>query len=542
MAQQFYRTNLSASTYPLAISRSAGSVIIPGPDQNYDRRVDPVGETSSPGIPQAIYLENVIPTKEGYKSVGYQNMDSLPWEGEAAILEIKSTKSTFSEILALRVGSLTAVRWNGSTWTSVGVVGGTGAPNFGPTASFAIVRGAIYIFDGDNLWLYNLSGTSYPYAGVLNRVDGITLTTGSVTPAGAMTNLVAITSSFGYLVFLKDDGAQVQILWSSLITPTDFTPSLSTGAGGGAVADCQGRAATVRPTDSGFYVYNTNNVIVAAYTGNSRFPFRFKPVSDAPGVVDVASIYGDIDEGLHYYTTKQGWPVALQGDKAAYVAPEFCDYMLSSREVDSFNYITNLFSTQELPDQNLTPTACYVFEGRYLCVSLLQEELTSGIQPFNVVYVYDLQLNRYGKLKVDHTQIITFHAGVNTGFLGFVNTRDGTTKLWNLNEALAGLGNYEEMKGVLLLGRLQYVRARTLIFQELRVSKAETANFSVVYYPTQNSLNFLTPVIPYYSAAESSSSLKRYFSMTEGRNISVLFKGGFDISLVEIVFTLGGNI
>ena len=182
------------------------------------------------------------------------------------------------------------------------------------------------------------------------------------------------------------------------------------------------------------------------------------------------------------------------------------------------------------------------FEGRYLCVSLLQEELTSGIQPYNVVYVYDLQLNRYGKLKVDHTQIITFHAGVNTGFLGFVNTRDGTTKLWNLNEALAGLGDYEEMKSVLLLGRFQYVRARTLIFQELRVSKAETANFSVVYYPTQNSLNFLTPAIPYYSAAESSSSLKRYFSMTEGRNISVLFKGGFDISLVEIVFTLGGNI
>jgi hypothetical protein len=73
-----YRANLSAATYPMTISDGGRTVIMPGPDNNYDRRVDPTGEQKDAGIPQALYMENVLPTANGYQSVGSLNTGTLP--------------------------------------------------------------------------------------------------------------------------------------------------------------------------------------------------------------------------------------------------------------------------------------------------------------------------------------------------------------------------------------------------------------------------------------------------------------------------------
>jgi hypothetical protein len=78
MAQISYRANLSAAIFPMTLARAGRSVIIPGPDQNFDRRVDPQGEQKSAGIPQIIYAENVIPTADGYQSVGFRTAQALP--------------------------------------------------------------------------------------------------------------------------------------------------------------------------------------------------------------------------------------------------------------------------------------------------------------------------------------------------------------------------------------------------------------------------------------------------------------------------------
>ena len=67
----------------MAISRAGRSVIVPQIDQNYDRRVDPTGEQKTPGIPQALYLENVLPTVEGYQSVGFIPLPSAGAPTEA---------------------------------------------------------------------------------------------------------------------------------------------------------------------------------------------------------------------------------------------------------------------------------------------------------------------------------------------------------------------------------------------------------------------------------------------------------------------------
>jgi len=71
MGQVAYRANLSSATFPMTIADGGRTVIVPGPDQNFDRRVDPEGSQRDAGIPQALYMENVMPTTNGYQSVGY---------------------------------------------------------------------------------------------------------------------------------------------------------------------------------------------------------------------------------------------------------------------------------------------------------------------------------------------------------------------------------------------------------------------------------------------------------------------------------------
>lgn len=537
MAQQSYRANLSASAYPFLLSRSAGSVIIPGPDQNYDRRVDPTGETSPPGIPQAIYLENVLPTTEGYKSVGYLDLPSLPWTGATAFLEIKSTKTQLTELLALRVGAQTAVRWTGAIWQTVGVVGGSGAPGFGPNVSYAITAGDIRIFDGDNIWRYNLSGTSSPYLGVLQREDGITLTTGTYTPAGVLTGLKAISSSYNYLLLLKDSGSQVQVVWSSLLSATDFVPSLVTGSGGGAVADAQGRAVSIRASDKGFYVWNTANLLMGTYTGNSRYPFRFKAVKNGTGIRDASQIYGDIDESVFYYTNTFHAPLAIVEDSAQRIGTELAEFLEHNSVIDTFDSATDTFSVEALPPRAKAGVP-YLFAGRYLCMSVDKpEQLLGREEYFRVVYVYDTLLRRYGRLVVNHTHLCTVFTDAVSEHLGVLNVSTGIFKLCDIASAFPAA----VPSGVLLLGRFQGVRSRRLILEELRIAKATAPNFAVRYYTTENSLDMSAAITPYYHEAASSQASKKYLSRTEGNNVSILLKGGFDVSLVELVYQLGGD-
>jgi hypothetical protein len=55
------------------------------------------------------------------------------------------------------------------------------------------------------------------------------------------------------------------IAWSSLLSPTDFTPSLATGAGGGSVQGARGDIVVCLAHTVGFVVY-TNQNAVAAYS------------------------------------------------------------------------------------------------------------------------------------------------------------------------------------------------------------------------------------------------------------------------------------
>lgn len=85
MPQFEYRANLSSAVFPMTLAKAGRTVINPGPDQNFDKRIDAAGnDKSSVGIPQAIYMENVLPTPDGFQSVGYKPV--LGFEGTDPVI------------------------------------------------------------------------------------------------------------------------------------------------------------------------------------------------------------------------------------------------------------------------------------------------------------------------------------------------------------------------------------------------------------------------------------------------------------------------
>ena len=78
-------------------------------------------------------------------------------------------------------------------------------------------------------------------------------------------SILGITSAVGYMIAWD----QASVAWSSLVTPTDFTPSLVTGAGGGSVQGAKGAIVACVPHTTGFIVYTNQNAVAAPGSGKA---------------------------------------------------------------------------------------------------------------------------------------------------------------------------------------------------------------------------------------------------------------------------------
>lgn len=87
MAQISYRANLSSTIFPMTIAKGGRTVINPQYDQNFDKRVDSPGDNSkgSAGIPQALYMQNVLPTPDGFQSIRLAVKDPITFSGDEVI-------------------------------------------------------------------------------------------------------------------------------------------------------------------------------------------------------------------------------------------------------------------------------------------------------------------------------------------------------------------------------------------------------------------------------------------------------------------------
>lgn len=584
MAQIAYRINLSAKSFPLIAKFWGQTVIVPQYDNTFNRNLSSSEDSDRDvGIPQVYYMHNVFPNAQGFQSVGYTTLVETPGGGFTFSKIIDISGISVQRIWLGVNNSLAATYvYENSAW-------GTKAPNIDLTKSLtqASVNGRSLIYSsGQGAWEYKLDTrvfTSVTLAGlVAGLVDGIcasfgytiawtkqvdasapTVSTNSTTtlsnfsptvvvlglvpgipitganiPANSTivsvdptTNSVAIdnaaTTTVASIV-VNIPTVPSQVLWSSTIDPTDFVPSLITGAGGGAVEETKGGIVGCIPHTLGFFVFTTSNIVAAVYTNNARYPFAFREIVNSGGITNLDRITYDANTGSLYVYNSSGLQV-ISTTQAQTVFPEITDF-LSANIFEDFNEATNSFVY--IPVTDTMQIKLSIIADRYLIFSY-------GLLAHTHALVYDIAQKRFGKLKFTHVHC--FEDFVQTDIISSV-PRKSICLLTSAGKVVRVEFDYKDSSssGVLLLGKYQYVRTHLLKVDELKLENIETAASTVVGIFSSLDGKTLGALVTGYLATNVDGFRKYQFG-TIGLNHTVLVKGAFNITSGELVFHVDGK-
>jgi hypothetical protein len=526
MSQIVYRGNLSAKAFPFLTDFQGRTVIVPGPDNTFNRSlVSQEDVDRDVGVPTIYYCHNVLPAPYGFNSVGYEEI----------IPALYTATTAFTEAVLLRANALSATnngpkfyfspQLAGTHYTFV--LGGTrwlpistSVPYTSSTViSYATLQGISYIF---------FSGIGcYKWNSTANTLIAVTLT--GLTPS----NILGITTYQGYLIAFD----QNSVYWSSVLdidytaNAVDFTPSLATGAGNIRPEGAKGPISVVVPATFGIAIYTTSNIVSAVYSGNSRYPFNFKEVIASGGCTSDSLVSYDSNTGNQYaYTTSGMQTVTATATQTVF--PEMTDF-LAGQDFEDFNDTTGKFEQSVLTmpmNKKITSVA-----DRYLIISY-------GITALTHAIVYDMSQKRYGKLKFDHVDCFEYEyldpalADAPRRSIAFLQS-DGSVHLVNPSVTFA------QSNGVILLGKFQYVRSRMVSLEGLELQTVHPNQAAVVYDLVSASGGTIESIekVQGYETSQSGQFQRTYKFHKTGTNHSILIVGGFFLSSFVLTFHVHGR-
>lgn len=517
MAHISYRANLSSAIFPLTYNNVGGTVIVPGPDQNYDRRVDPAGEQKTAGIPQAIFLENVLPTEYGYQSVGYFDLPSIPLSVGQYITFAYLTNDNF---IAAQTSAPTN-RWAINKHNNI--LNAASPWNFQTTGPSDVWN----TFDYGTAFV---RGYNYGY---IPNVGGVKITEGGIllwehwVQSEPFTNFNGgyLIASHNYLVGITPTTGEVQ--WSSTTAPTDFTPSLVTGAGSTIPNEFNSLVVGVRNTSEGFIMYCTRNAIAATYTGNSRYPWKFREIDGAYGYDRNDDIAGPKGAEAHYAIDAQKTLRAVTTSGAQKIAPEVSTWLRGQPALESWNNTSKQVTVTSLAGAKLRTWLRYVM-NRYLFLSYTDARL-SLTNDYQHILVYDTLLQRYGRLKVDHYFIWEYDGNV------YFLSRTGQCKMLRFDLAVSAAAH----DATLILGKFQYVRSRHIDLHNVRTEHGLDSNYTVgvISSLAGTTAGTYTQLVPSYTSPDANE----YDCRLTGMNHQIVIRGKFDINTLNLTFSPGAG-
>lgn len=509
MPQQTYRANLTAAEFPFLSELQGRNIIIPSIDQNFSRQGNsPKNKDRDVGIPQAYYMHNMMPTDAGLTSVGYQQVANSPAD----------TDSTFQDIFTLRDPTEQVAYFNNTSSGRNYVLPSLGVgwlrttdktPNGFVTT--AHVNGQTYIcFAKVGIFKYNFT---------TNVLDAV------VTAGLNQANVLGIFASSGYMLAWTTN----TVVWSSTIDPTDFVPSLVTGAGGGAVQDIKAEITVGLPNNGGFTVYTKRNAVAGTYTGNARFPFSYKEVIGAGGLAaPYLSAYDGNSTNHISYTTAGIQEISNNNSQSLF--PQLTDF-LAGAQFEDYDDNTKEFTVLDLMapmKKKLTQIG-----NRYVVFSYGVSQLTHAV-------VYDVALARWGKLKFTHVDCFEYFypssdvVDTPRRNIGFVQA-DGKITVAILSYSNTG------SNGTLMLGKYQLDRASYLQLQEIHLESVKADNtLDVKVLSTIDGTNTVQETIPVLSS--SVGLYRRYNLRANGMNHSIIFNGAFHANSLELTFDDDGLV
>jgi len=526
MSQVVYRGNLSIKQFPFLTDYMGRSIIVPGNDNTFNRSLTSSEDADRDvGIPTIFYCHNVLPAPFGFQSIGYDQI--IPPLGSSGTLFTEAQLLRSDQLASGQNGprfyfapTVTGIHYTyvlgSSKWTAITTV----IPISSTTkVSYATVQGISYIY---------FSGIGcYKWDSVLNTLVAVTLTALNVA------NIIGLAAYQGYTIAFDTN----DIYWSSVldITPSaniiDFTPSLITGASNIRPEGARGPITFVLPATFGLAIYTTANIVSAIYSGNSRYPFNFKEVVASGGCSDNKLVTYDANTGNQYaYTTSGLQTVTATATQTQF--PEITDF-IAGESFEDFDEVLMAFTTTALSSpmvKKLTSVA-----DRYLVMSY-------GITALTHAIIYDMTQRRFGKLKIPHVFCFEYQyldptiADAPRRSIAFLK-QDGSTYLVNPN-----IDN-PLSAGVLMTGKFQYARSRTLTLDEVAVQTVRPGQCCVMWDFASMSGGTLSSCTKtqLYDATVGNETQRVFNAHTTAMNHSLMLVGGFSLASIQLKFHLGAR-
>lgn len=513
MADVTYRANLSTPNLPVDPLTMGRSVIVKGQDQNYTPNLaSKMDVDKDAGIAQAYYIANVLPTEQGYRSVGFsKSLEACPGTPYFAFPVRTSGESAL--LVHTREGFLYKLDETGSPqFKYVG--------EFMGDLSYATVAGITYIYVS-KVGCYEYEFTTDTL--LPNTLVGL--------DASAV---LGITGTGGYLLAWSADA----IAWSSLVDATDFIPSLDTGAGGGSVEGARGAITFCVPASNGILIFTSENCVSASLSNNARFPFNFREVVGSSGITDLQAVTFDGNQQAAYAFTSGGFQQISQ-NAAKPVWADLTDSASATPVWDENTVVDQTVGvTRKIAGAKLT-----VAGARYVCVSIQNGTLTvDGIQypKYRDIWVFDLALQRWGRLVRDHLEVFSDQ----NSNLAIIDI-DGRLVIAENSNTPDESATTERGVGTIVLGKYQYTRQRRLTLHKVTLDNLYHTNLRDpltgvtlgVDYPDVYLLNSLTGK---WSKIDRLSK-DTYGSRLTELNHSIMIRGNFSLNTVILDFVNNGG-
>lgn len=550
MAKYRFKGALNEVSFPMVSVLQTRTVIQPQQDINVRTPRNPSGteDYTDYSIPQLLYCENVVPTGEGLQSVGYSEVIAgLP---NSAVFDQAITLRDADEnnFLFAPAGGLNYIYTGVSgTWTSTNPI--TGAESAAVTRAY--VNGRTFV-------CYKALGV-YEYDSVLGTFNKQTL----VLPPGiAESDISGIGGSSNYLILFT----KIQVLYSSLVDPLDFVPSLTTGAGNAIPQDVKGQIIAVLGIAGGFIIYTTKNAVAAVYTNNNRSPFTYKEVNNAGGILSYEQVTSDQNPGPHYAWTTGGLQkITIQGSEP--VSAEVSDF-LAGRLWEYYDGGLNSLVQVKNTEAEFTTKLTYI-SSRWLVISY---DTQGSPGSFNYALIYDVVLKRWGKLKIDHVDCFSYPYPNLAGDLSYddlvtisysdLDTTSYDQLSFGINPivtsklSVAFLSNdgavqlmtmdynkTTQQDGVAIFGKFQLVRSNLLTIQQLELEglyQGNDAQTAAIYASV--SLKGNKPdIVKEMKKLSQDGGFAKYAKRLTGVNASILVLGTFALSSYILEVTQDGD-
>lgn len=564
MAVQRFKLSLNAAAFPLLSTNASRAVCIPqldGPART-PRTFMGSDDNIDYNIPQIIYCENVLPTRQGIKSVGYQQVIA------------PTVNSDFDSIFPLRDADENTVLYS---------------PSKGKNYIYDDVLGAWSTEDIPTIWGLTLAAGSVPADSKVTYayVDGKTFVcysrlksttsvdmsimqwdsaTKSLVPATSIiTNLPfpvgeidGISSSSGYLLVWSG----LTIAWApfngAAFDYTIYANGNFTGSGYQIPEDVQGPITAIIAMAGGFIAFTTRNAIGASYHSQTiTAPWVFREIPDAGGMdsYEQATVEGSLGRLIAYTTSGMQ---SLSLNSAELTFPAVSDF-IAGRSSERYDTGSHTVIPGTVSVDLFTKIAAV--GNRYVVVSY-------GYYPgtFSFALVYDLGLKRWGKMRIPHRDCFYYTqkpvaAGLTYAMLldvSYAATAPETYAATNLapdrvtaaqhalaflkptGEVVLGIWSDEartEDEAVAIIGRIQLSRSSNVQFNTVEVEGLKSGGVEIMpSYDGRNlaATELLTPII-------SDGDFLKAGSMIDCKNFNLVVEGTFDLSTIIIEGTTAGK-